>query len=190
MPNPLSSYTTTFPSNVLLDSGVLYIGSSIWSAHEGGLEFSDGAQRRAIGFDGKRSDVVGLDRIIGWDARLKGTVYEVTADLAKQYVGGGTLVTVTGGPSGATQVQPKPAGTMYATGDYLSNVRAIWQRTDGTFVQVRFPKALVMEWGPMTGKDNEEMRLGINVQAKLDMSVSGQLTTNPPYVIEFFTAQP
>src|ERR1700741_4004163 len=104
---PLSSYTTTFPSDVLLDSGVLYLGSAIWSAHEGGLEFDPGVTRRQIPFDGQRSDVVGLDRTISFDAHIKGTVYEYTSALAQQYEAGGTLVTLTGGPSGATQVGAK-----------------------------------------------------------------------------------
>jgi hypothetical protein len=190
MPNPLSSYTTTLPTNTLLDSGVLYIGSAVWSAHEGGLEFDPGTQRRQVPFDGMSSDVVGLDRTIGFDAHIRGNVYEISADLVKQYEAGATLATITGGPSGATQVQPKPARTLYASGDYLSNVRAIWMRSDGTFVQVRFPKSLVEKWGPLAGKDREEVRVQLDIKAKLDMSVSGQLTSNPPFVIEFFAAQP
>lgn len=190
MVNPLSSYTTSLPSNVLLDSGVLYLGNSIWSAHEGGLTVDLKTTRRQIPFDGQSSDVVGLDRSTMFEGHIKGAVYEFSSTLALQYEAGATLATVTGGPSGATQVQPKAARTIYASGDYLSNVRAVWMRADNTFVQVRFPKALVMSWGPLKGADKNEVKIDLDIQAKLDMSVSGQLTNNCPWVVEYFAAQP
>ena len=36
---------------------------------------------------------------------------------------GSVLTTVAGGPSGATQIWPKPAGILYAAGDYIANAR-------------------------------------------------------------------
>jgi hypothetical protein len=187
---PLSSWTSTFPSTALLDTGVLYIGSGIWSAHDGGLECDLKTERRNMQFDGKRSDVALLDRNVGFDGFIRGPVMEISEALLKQYDGGATLVTVTGGPSGATQIAPKPAGTMYVAGDYLSNVRAVWQLAGGTYFQVRFPKSLVVMWTPITGRDKEEVKLNIEIRPRLDMSVSGQLTGNCPWVEEFFAAAP
>lgn len=187
---PLSSWTNTFPSNVLLDSGVLYVGSAIYSAHDGGLECDLMEEKRNLPFDGKASDVVLGDRTTAFDGTIRGPVLEVTDTLVKQYMGAGTLVTVAGGPSGATQVASKPAGTMYVAGDYLSNVRAVWMRGDGTYVQVRFPKGCVGKWTPLKGTDKEEVKVQLEIKARLDMSVSGNTTRTCPWVVEFFTAAP
>lgn len=185
---PLSSWTDDFPSNALLDTGVLYLGSAIYATHDGGLECELKTERRNLPFDGKRSNVALLDRNVNFDGRIRGAMKEMTNALLAQYEGGATLVTVTGGPTGATQVQPKPSGTLYVAGDYLSNVRAVWQLSDSTrYFQVRFMKALIVDWTPIKGTDKEEVPFNIVIEPRLDMSVSGQLTSNPPWVTEIFT---
>lgn len=190
MTQPLSSWNGNLPSNVMLDSGVLYVASSIFAAQEGGLQYDPGETRRQVPFDGQRSGIVGLDRTVEFKPTISGTVLEMSDALLTQFDTGATHATVSGGPSGATQVQPKAAGTLYAAGDYLTNVRAIWQLGGGGFFQLRFMKAIVMKWGPIVGKDKEEAKIALVIEARLDMSISGQLTSNPPVVGEFFTSQP
>jgi hypothetical protein len=189
MPNPLSSWNGQLPTDVLLDSGILYIGAAIFSAQEGGLKFEPGKTIRSIPFDGQRAPIAGLDRTVEWKSSISGTIMEIPSTAFVDLEPGATTVTVAGGPTGATQVQPKAAGTLYAAGDYLANVRCVWQRGDGTYVQVRFPKCLCSKWD-LTGKDKEEGKFAVTFEARLDMTVSGQLVSNPPFVMEYFSGTP
>jgi|SRR6185437_1912876 len=192
MPNPLSSWNGQIPTDVLLDSGIFLIGASpqnAFSAQEGGLKWDPGKTLREIDFDGRRSAVAGLDRTVFWKAKLTATLLEIPLAAWSQLEPGSVLATVAGGPSGATQVQPKPAGVLYAAGDYIANARIAWQRTDGTYFQIRMPKALVVKWD-IAGTDKQEGKWAVEVEPRLDMGVSGQLVNNPPYVGEYFSVQP
>jgi hypothetical protein len=175
---------------VLLDTGILYIGASIFSAQEGGLKFDPGKTLRNVEFDGKRTDIKALDRTVMFAPKLAGTILEFSAANIPNLEPGASAATVTGSPSGfTTGYQPKAAGVLYAAGDYLSNVRAIWQRGDGTYVQVRFMCALVSKWD-LQGTDKQEGKVQVELDARLDMSVTGAHTSDPPYVIEYFTVSP
>jgi hypothetical protein len=189
--NPLGSWTATLPQDVMLDSGVLYIGASIFSAQEGGLKFDPTKTIRQVVFDGQRSPIAGLDRTVETAAVLTGTVLQVSPTTFPTIEPGAAtpVPVVGGGPAGATQLQPKQASIMYVAGDYLTNVRAIWQRGDGTYVQIRFPKALCTKWD-LTGTDKEEAKWAITIEARLDMTVSGALVSNPNWVIEYFSTAP
>lgn len=192
MPNPLSSWNGQIPTDVLLDSGILLFGSSpgvAFSAQQGGLKWDPGKIIHPIEFDGKRSDIAGLDRTNGYKGKLTATILEIPLAAWSQLEPGSVLATVAGGPSGATQVWPKPAGILYAAGDYITNARVAWQRTDGTYFQIRMPKALVVKWD-LAGSDKAEGKWAIEIDARLDMSVTGQLVNNPPFVGEYFTVTP
>jgi hypothetical protein len=192
MPNPLSSWNGQIPTDVLLDSGILLIGSSpavAFSAQEGGLKWDPGKTLRQIAFDGQHSDIAGLDRTVTWKPKLTCTILEIPLAAWSQLEPGSVLATVAGGPSGATQVQPKPAGVLYAAGDYIANARVAWQRTDGTYFQIRMPKALVGKWD-VAGTDKAEGKWAIEIEPRLDMAVSGQLVSNCPFVGEYFTVTP
>lgn len=186
---PLSSWTPTLPEDVIVDSGVLYIGANVFSAHTGGLKFDPTRTLRQVVFDGQRSPIVGLDRTVETNAVLTGTVLQVPATNFPILEAGAQspVPPVPGGPSGATQLQPKLGSLMFAVGDYLTNVRAIWQRGDYSYVQVRFPKGLCTKWD-LTSTDKEEGKFAITIEARLDMSVSGQLTGNPSWVMEYYAA--
>jgi hypothetical protein len=153
------------------------------------LKWDPGKTIHEIEFDGKRSAVAGLDRTVLWKSKLSGTILEVPLAAWSQLEPGSVLATVTGGPSGATQVWPKPAGVMYAAADYIANVCATWQRTDGNYFQIRMMKALVIKWD-IAGADKAEAKWTIEIEPRLDMAVSGQLISNPPFVGEYFTGTP
>lgn len=184
---PLTAWNGQIPSDVLLDSGILQIGSSVFSATEGGLKYDPGVTRRNIEFDGKRSQVALLDRNVMFAPKISGTIIQVPSTVIIQVEGGATTVTVTGGPTGATQVTAKSGGVLYATGDYLANVRMIFERTDGTIFQIRFPKALITKWD-LAGKDKEEAKWNVEIEARLDMSVTGAKVYDPPMVYEYSAA--
>jgi hypothetical protein len=192
MPQVLSSWNGQIPTDVLLDSGIFLIGASpgvAFSAQEGGLKWDPGKALHEITFDGLRAPIAGLDRTTGWKAKLTMTLLEIPLAAWSQLEPGSVLATVAGGPSGASQVWPKPAGVLYAAGDYIANARIAWQRTDGTYFQIRMPKALVGKWD-IAGTDKAEGKWAIEVEPRLDMSVSGQLINNPPFVGEYFTVTP
>lgn len=190
MTNPsLSSWSPDLPANIMLDSGVMYVGSAVFASTEGGIKYEPGATRRQMPFDGARSPIVGLDRNIEYRPVITATLMEIPQTIFSHIEPGATTVVRTGGPAGATQIGPKIVGTMFAAGDYITNLRAVWQRGDGTYFQVRFPKALCLKWD-ITGRDKEEVKYACSFEARLDLSVSGALTTDAPVVYEYFATPP
>lgn len=192
---PLSSYTATLPSDVLLDSGILYIGApgarTVLAAQEGGLKFDPGKTLRAVEFAGKRSRIKGLDRTVEFKSKFTGTLIEISPSLMATYEPGVTAVAYTGTPSGFTSgYAGKRAGVLYASGDYITTISAVWQRGDGTYCQVRFFDGAVITKWDLAGTDKQEGKLAVEIEAVLDMTVNGRNTSDCPYEIDFFTAAP
>ena len=186
---PLSSWTPTLPEDVIVDSGVLYIGPATFAAHTGGLKFDPTRTLRQVVFDGQRSPIKGLDRTVEMNAVITGTIIQLNPEnfLIIEPGAHTPVPPVPGGPSGATQLMPKLGSLMFAAGDYLTNVRCIWQRGDYSYVQVRMPAALCTKWD-ITSVDKEEAKIAVTIEARLDMTVLGQLTGNPAWVIEYYAA--
>lgn len=197
MTAPLTGFTSTLPSDVLLDSGVLYIGTKVFGAFQGGLKFDPGTTYRNTDFDGKRSPMKGLDRVTMRMAKLSGTLIQLSPSATTVIGAGvaelepGAAVNATGGASGSTSYEPRAAGTLLASGDYLSNVRAIWQRggtttSAGSYVQVRFPSALCTKYD-ISGSEGAEVAIAIEIEARLDTSLSGFSVGSAPFRIEYLT---
>ncbi len=192
MGNPLSSWNGQLPTDVQLDSGILYIAGSVFSAQQGGLKFDPGVTRRNIPFDGKRSNVKGIDRTVMWEPVISGVVLEMPVGSLSVIEPGVSAPssTIANGPTGATQRIPKSAGVLYAAGDYVSNPRIVFYRGDGTYVQVRFyDGGLVRKWD-LSGADQEEAKYSIEIEARLDLTASGRRVYDAPYVIEYFSVDP
>lgn len=188
---PLSSYTATLPANVLLETGILYFGSSIFSAQDGGLKFDPKKTIREVMFVGKRSRVKGLDRTVDFKPTISGTVLEFSAANIPVFEPGAVATTQSGGPTGfTTGYKPKQGGVLYASGDYITTCRVVYQRGDGTFCQVRFYDGGVVAKWDLTGTDKQEGKVAIEVEAVLDMTVSGRNTNDAPYVIEYMSSAP
>jgi hypothetical protein len=66
-------------------------------------------------------------------------------------------------------------------------VRAIWLRGGGNYVQVRFPSALCTKYD-ITSQDGAEIAIAIEIEARLDMSVSGANVGDAPYRIEYIAS--
>jgi len=182
---PLSGYTSSLPTDVILDSGTLYLGAAIFGATRGGLNFDPGITYRSVEFDGMRSRVRGLDRKAMVEPTITGTVIELAATDVATIEPGATVTA--GGWTGATSYRGKAAGTLYAAGDYLTNVRAVWERGGGGLVQVLFPSALVTAY-TIAGVDGEEVAIELTIEARLDLSVTGSTPSDMPYRIEFLAA--
>ena len=191
MTAPLTGYTSSLPSDILLDSGVLYVGATVFGAFAGGLKFDPGVTYRNADFDGKRSPVEGLDRVTMRMSKISGSVIQLaTANVAQ--IEPGAATTATGAWTGSTSYAPKSAGQLLAAGDYLSDVRCIWQRggatsSAGSYVQVRFPSGLCTKYD-ITGQDGAEVAIAIEIEARLDPTLSGFSNVGAaPFRIEYLT---
>ncbi len=187
---PLTGYTTNFPSDVLLDSGVLYVGANVFGAFAGGLKFDPSVTYRNIDFDGKRSPVKGLDRVTMRMPKISGTVIQLaTSNIAQ--IEPGSAINATGGWTGSSSYEPQAAGQLLQSGDYLQDVRCIWQRGGatpalGSFVQVRFPFALCTKYD-IAGQDGAEAAIALELEARLDPEAAGFDIGSAPFRIEYLT---
>ena len=187
MTAPLTGFTSSLPTDVVLDSGVLYIGATVLGATKGGLQFDPGSTYRNIEFDGKRSAVKLLDRKMMMAPKLSGTVIELATGNVGRFEPGATVAT-TGAWTGSTSYAPKRAAGLLVAGDYVDSVRAIWLRGSGGFVQVRFPSALIVKYD-ITSQDAEEVSIALEIEARLDTSVSGFTNVgDAPFRIEYLAS--
>jgi hypothetical protein len=183
---PLSGYTSTLPTDILLDTGTLYLGAAVYGAFRGGLTFDPGTTWRNVEFDGKVSPVANLDRKVSVNPTISGTCIELgPVDVAR--VEPGSTVVSAGAWTGSTSYRGKAGQTLYASGDYLANVRAVWERGAGGFVQVRFPVAIISSYN-VAGTPGEEAAIALTIEARLDMSVSGAQPSDMPYRIEYLAS--
>ena len=189
MTAPLTGYTTSLPSDILLDSGVLYVSSTVFGAFQGGLKFDPGVTYRNADFDGKRSPVKLLDRVTMRMPKISGTCIQLATTNVGQ-IEPGAATAVTGAWTASTSYAPKAAGTLLVAGDYLSDVRLIFQRgatttAAGAYVQVRFPSALCTKYD-VTGQDGAEVAIAIEIEARLDTALSGFTAVGTaPFRIEY-----
>lgn len=192
MTAPLTGYTSSLPADILLDSGVLYVGATVFGAFQGGLKFDPGVTYRNAEFDGKRSPVKLLDRVTMRMPKISGTVIQLSTANVAQIEPGATTAT-TGAWTASTSYAPKAAGALLVTGDYLSDVRLIYQRggataSVGSYVQVRFPSALCTKYD-MTGGEGAEVAIAIEIEARLDPTLSGFSNIgSAPFRIEYLTS--
>lgn len=187
MTAPLTGFTSSLPTDVVLDSGVLYVGATVFGATKGGLQFDPANTYRNIEFDGKRSAVKLLDRKMMMAPKLSGTVLELPTGNIARFEPGATVAT-TGAWTGSTSYAPKRAASLLVAGDYVDNVRAIWLRGGGGFVQVRFPSALLTKYD-ISSQDGEEASIALEIEARLDTSVSGFTNVgDAPFRIEYIAS--
>lgn len=183
MPTPLTGFTSTLPTDVLLDSGVLYLSTAAFGAFQGGLKFDPGTTYRNVEFDGKRTAVRLLDRKMMTAPKLTGTMIQLTAGKVPA-IEPGAAITSAGGFTGSTSFMPKRAGSLLVAGDYVTDVRAIWLRGDNSYVSVRFASALVAKYD-ITSQDGAEVSIALEIEARLDMAASGANVGDVPFRIEY-----
>lgn len=181
---PITGYSADLPADVIVDSGVLYVGTAIVGVTRGGLAFDPGKSYRNIPFDGVRSPIKGLDRIEKYDAKLTGTILEFDAEEFVQLEPGST--NDAGTPT--TIITMKAASTLLASGDYLTDVRLVMERGGGGYAAVHFSVGLLTQYSVKTS-DNSEAEIAITIEARLDMAVAATPSVCP-YKIELRTAVP
>lgn len=186
----LTGITTNLPTDTLLNAGVLFhtiagVSTKI-GVTRGSPDFDPGIELADVAFDGMRFRLKGLTRRTGFKPVIKGTILE----LGPTATGKQTLILEPGSAeatvSGVTTTTPKAAGAFFATGDYLTDLRWIFDRGNGAFVAIYFPLALCTKWS-LKGQDKDEAQISFEFEAVGDPTVDLGLA---PYVIEHRTALP
>lgn len=168
-------------NTVPLDAGLIYVGATAWGVTRGGVRFTNGKEIRAIEFDGKRTPrIVGHDRVVGFDPTVEFEIIEFTSAIMQRLEPGAAVVVA----GGVTTITPLDAGTMIPSANYLTNFVVAWKLPDGTFVRLRFPKALVVSYEGPGGEDKNEAGATVRVAAAQDPAAGGYTTDDAPYVLE------
>jgi hypothetical protein len=179
-----SGLTATTPDDLVLNVAVLYVGGSIvgttasgtkFGLSKGGLDFDPGRKDREIEFDGKRAPIAQLEYPIDYDARIKGKIIQFGSEQIAYLEPGATL--------NGDEYTPKSADTLYAEGDYLEDVMAVWVRGNGGLFVVKFPVARVVMY-KVDSKDKQEAEISIDLKAFLALDVAVADTSAAPYTIQ------
>jgi hypothetical protein len=203
-----SGFLATLPTDVLLDAGVLQVGGTIVGVTRGGLTGSLEEEYQNIDFDGKRSDVEGLDRKVAIVARIAGTFLQFgTTDIARfereESTGVRTQITAaittavavaftyTPGDSlaGATISRASVAswvnqGDLFGVGRYLTDLRFVLRRGNSAtgLCTLVFAQALCTKW-TAKGQDKDAVEIAGEFEARLDLTNSTD-TDVLPYTVE------
>ena len=182
---------TVTPTDILVDAAVVYIGTTSIGVLRGDPTFDPGREIRNADFNGKRADVVGLDRTIRWQSIISGVLLEFGASATPG--GGNTLRYLEPGstettPSSVVTITPNPGGEFLASGDYVTDLKFIKKRGNATFWSVRFAKALCLTWS-LAGGENDEGLINFSFAARNAVSALSDLE-KAPYIIERLAALP
>lgn len=193
----LTGYSANLPSDVLLDSGVLYIGGTKIGVSRGGWKFDPAFEIQNVDFDGKHAPIKGLDRKFHGESMISGQIIEFgaaatgdqIAKLEQTSSSADTGVT----PDTLTTITPDDGGGFIAAGDYHSNVRVVFERgiAAGTGVKkyaaVLFASALIKTY-KLAGQDKNHPVIDVEIVGRKGMA-SGT-TAGPTYVIELRESLP
>lgn len=178
-----SGFATTLPADVVLDAGVLSINGTTFGVSRGGIRWRANEAWQNIDFDGKRSDIAGLDRKITDEQIIEGTFIEMSKAKAAIYLnhggiaGAGSLTLAAAGAltlaaAGSYSAYgdgiPMPASQLCTEGQYADDVRVTWIQGDGTTVYVKLLMAYVAEWR-IVGKEKDAAEISAVFKARNDM---------------------
>jgi hypothetical protein len=156
------------PTKAMIDAGVLYRrypdGSTLIGVgpSRGGLTFNPGRAIRNIEFDGKTSDIAGLDRVITYDSRITGTLIDFSHQNFGMYEPGHT----SGVSGSATRITPIQATEFLQKGAYIHDLLFIRRVQDNSIAITGFPMALVVEY-ELSGEDKNEGGAQVTLKAMI-----------------------
>jgi hypothetical protein len=163
----------TKPTEAMIDAGVLYLRNPDASnligmgPSRGGLTFNPGKEMRNIEFDGKTTEIEGLDRVLRYNSTLTGGLIDFSRKSLGYYEPGSTSA-----DSGSTtRIQPIGATQFLTAGAYLKDVLWISRNQDNRIKVVGFARALVNEYEVVGEADNETIA-NVTIMAKLPSSVT------------------
>lgn len=188
----LVGYTSNLPTDALVNMGVLFYSKAGAATKigvtQGAPDFDPGVELADIEFDGKRCRLKGLTRRVGFKPVMKATFEEFGPSAS-----GGQIALLEPGETQAAPdvnqtvlITPKPAGVLFATGDYVSNLRWIFERASGGYAAIYFPIALCTKWS-LKGNDKKEAAIAAEFEAVGDPTAD---LGTAPYLIEIRTALP
>lgn len=182
-----SGYTSGTRAALLKDVGVLYFDKqgpdgnpTKFGLSVGGVTFEPGLEWRQPEFDGRRSNIEGLDRLTFREGTITATIL---MELPKHIplIEPGTTDAAGSTPE-TTVWTPKPASTFLTPDtDYLQNVRLLWTKSDGSLCGVRMARALAT-FTQLAGADKDEGKVQVRLEARLEDSVAASSTDTSPYV--------
>jgi hypothetical protein len=171
----LTGYSSATPNTVLLDAGVLYIGTAIIGVSRGGFKFDPGKELREFEYDGRGTAAVGDHRVTKYEAVISGKLLEVTAANLLKIDAGATAATV----SSVTTTTPIDAKVSMTAGGYVSDLALYIEKGDGTYRAYKFPHALCRKYS-LTTADNNEGEYDVEFVA---VAASGGAVLDAPYTI-------
>lgn len=178
----LTGYSATLPADVLLDSGILMVGSTKIGVSDGGLTFDPGITEDEVMFDGKRTPIKGLRRRLNYEATISGTLIEL-GDTVTAYIEPGAVAVGT-----TTKVfTPIDAGVLM-TGGYISALRLVFEKGTGGLCCVLFATALVRKYSIKT-QDKGSGKIDVEFLAVRDMT-TGAVQDCPYEIVNPLAALP
>lgn len=195
MPTPaFPGYPPTFPQDILLDAGALYLGPNGSGAclgrTRGGLTFDPSRSLAHVGFDGERAPIVGLHHITSYQSSIKGRILQYNATQFTTLEPG--VNSQSGSTGGINMIYyMQQASVLLQAGAYVTNVRLIYRRQDLSFFQVRFPAAICDKY-TVVSKDKDAAEIEVQFSACINMAnvnpFTGALATtdDAPYGFEVF----
>ncbi len=183
MSQPPMASLTNLPTDALLGVGWLYDDNTHIGISRGGLTFTPATERRNIPYDNKMSNAEGLDWDTFSDASISGSFIQFVSKVGI-YEPGNT--TTAPGTNVSSLITPKEAGALYAVGDYIRNLRLVFARAGGGFVQVRFFSCMVSDY-TIQSTDREEATIQATFQARNLLADIAATPGKKAYVIELLS---
>jgi hypothetical protein len=177
-----SGYNARTPTDLLIDIGILSYDvaavDTVLGVSRGGLQFDPGITIKELEYDGRRSPIVGGDRISYRKPTISGSMLQLGPEDWRLFEAGA-------GGTGSTPgtVVPKLAGLSLVIGEYVKNLTLTFTRSGGGTGKVKFPYALCTKYGPVGGKDNDEAEIPVTFEARLDRADVANVDGTVPYVI-------
>jgi hypothetical protein len=189
----LTGYLSTLPSDVVFDTGVVYVGSTPIGVTKGPPNIDPAREFDNMDFDGKHAPIKGLDRVFHGPASVKFTLIEAgdatSGNQLPKLEPGGAVASA--GTPNVTTITPKAGGAFAAAGDYLTDLRVIYERGVGTgtkrYFAVYLPCSLVKSWKAV-GENKKVAKFDVEVEGRKDMA-SGT-TADATYKLELREALP
>lgn len=191
----LNGYLSTSPSDLLSSPAIIRVGSTNLGLTRGGVKFENGWNIETLSFDGMQAPIKGLQRKFYGEAKMTFTLMDIglaaTGNQIAKLEANSAAATAGGAGVSVTTITPEDGGTVYASANYLSNVRAIWDRTAGSginrYFTILFATAYVVKWS-VNDSARDIATVDVELCAVKDMA-SGT-TNDAPYVIEYREALP
>lgn len=191
----LNGYSANLPKDVLLDMGILRIASATIGVTKGAPRWEPNDEFQNVDFDGKHAPILGLDRTFHGEPKISGVLMEFgdssSGNQIPKLLPGSSSATA--GSPAVTTITPKIGGGFLASGDYLTDVRLIFERAELTgtkqYACIYLPKAVVVKWD-LQGNPAGDRHATISFEIVGRKDMASGATADAAYKIELREALP